>query len=140
MTEPAIPKPPQPKPSSTEVQKYIDSSMRKLEENPESLEPYERRLLAKIKKASQAAQEAARGAQEMKSQISQAESRMRIFELQAESHQGALNAYIDELVAVKFDVEEPFTTPPKPSESVEDAKSKKLKAVKGDKQDHPSSS
>jgi dsDNA-specific endonuclease/ATPase MutS2 len=139
---PLAPKPPAPRPSNTEVQRYIDSAMRKLDESPESLESYERRLLGKIKKASQAAQEAVKGAQDMKNQIAQAEARMRSLELQAENHQGSVNAYIDEIVSVKFNVEEPFTAPPTPPKSVEapadtDAKSKKLKAVKGDA--HPSS-
>lgn len=132
-----VPTPPAPKPSNTEVQKYIDGAMRKLEEDPASLEPFERRLLSKIKKASQGAQEAMKGAQDMKNQIAQAEARMRALELQTESHQGSVNAYVDELVSVKFNVEEPFTAPPKtpevPSAPEGDLKGKKLKAVKGEK-------
>jgi len=128
--------PPAPKPSTTEVQKYLDYSMRKLEDDPSALEPFERRLLGKIKKASQAAQEAMKGAQDLKSQISQAEARMRMLELQAEGHQGSVNAYIDEVVSVKFNIEEPFNTPPRPPEAppASDAENKKkFKAVKGEK-------
>lgn len=144
MADPVVdPVVPAPRPSNTEVQKYIDSSMRKLEESPDSLEPYERRLLSKIRKASQAAQEAIKSAQDMKNQIAQAEARMRQLELQVESHQGSVNAYVDELVSVKFNVEEPFNIPPKapevsPAES--DGKNKKLKAVKNDKDTHPAPS
>ena len=132
---PPAPMPPAPKPSNAEVQKYIDASMKKLEENPASLEVYERRLLGKIKKASQAAQEALRGAQDLKNQIAQAEARMRTLELQTESHQGSVNAYVDEIVSMKFNIEESSVpTPPKPDVSAEaEGKVKKgLKAVKDD--------
>lgn len=130
----AISQAPTPKPSSAEVQKYLDSSLRKLEEDPSSLEPFERRLLGKIKKAAQAVQEATKGAQDLKSQISQAETRMRSLELQAESHQGSVNAYIDEVVSMKFGIEESVTAPSKlPEVSDVEGRNKKFKAVKGEK-------
>jgi len=129
-----MPDTPATKPSNAEVQKYLDGALKKLEENPQSLEPFERRLLAKIKKASQSAQQAAKDTLDLKNQIAQAEARLRSLELQAENHQGAVNAYIDEIVAVRFNLEEPTVEPVKVPEATSDTdgKGKKLKAVKGD--------
>lgn len=98
---------PRPNPSAKEIQKYIDGAMKRLDENPESLEPYERRLLAKIRMSSGAAQQAQKDIQDLKNQITQAEARLRSVELQAEGHQGAVSAYIDEVVSLKFNLEDP---------------------------------
>lgn len=138
MTEPAIPAPPAPKPSNQEVQKYIDSAMKRLEENPEWLEVYERRLLGKIKKSSQGSQQAMKDVGDLKNQVAQAEARIHALELQSENLQGSVNAYIDEIVSVKFNIEEPFNAPPKTPEvpPADDAKGKKLKAIKGEKDLH----
>lgn len=137
MTELANATPPAPKPSNQEVQKYIDGAMKRLEEKPETLEPYERRLLGKIKKASQGAQQAMKDVGDLKNQVAQAEARIRSLELQSENLQGSVNAYIDEIVSVKFNIEEPFNAPPKaPEVAPEDAKGKKLKAVKAEKDTH----
>lgn len=124
-----VPTSPVPRPSGTEVRKYIDSAMKKLEENPKSLEPYERRLLSKIRKSSQAAQQAAKDCLDLRNQIAQAEARMRSLELQTENHQGSVNAYIEEIVYMKFNFDELVAAPPPPDS---DKPRKGLKAVKGD--------
>lgn len=139
MTEPAVHVPPPPKPSNQEVQKYIDGAMKRLDESPGSLEPYERRLLGKIKKASQGAQQSMKDVGDLKNQVAQAEARIRSLELQAENLQGSVNAYIDEIVSVKFNIEEPLDVPTKTHEAPpasDDAKGKRLKAVKGEKDPH----
>lgn len=135
-----------PKPSPQEVQKYIDGSMKRLDEKPDSLEPYERRLLAKIRKSSGAAQQAMKDAQDLQNQITQAQARLRSVELQAESFQGSVNAYIDEVVSLKFNLEEPVSEPaPKAPESPPtngktpvNRHEKRAAKAKGDKQEaHP---
>ena len=93
------------------VQKYIDDAMKRLDENPDSLEKFERRLLSKIRKSSVSAQQSFKDLQDLRNQITQAEARLRSVELQAESYQGQVSAYIDEIVSLKFDLDEPLPPP-----------------------------
>lgn len=93
------------KPSQEAVQAYLADGMKKLAESPSSLSKTEKRLLTKLKKTSDAAQQVLKDIQNMKGQISQAEARLRSLELQSENHQGAANAFVDELVSLKFDTD-----------------------------------
>jgi chromosome segregation ATPase len=138
----------QQRPSPQEVQKYIDGAMKRLDEKPDSLEPYERRLLTKIRKSSGAAQQSMKDVQDLKNQITQAEARLRSVELQAESYQGSVNAYIDEVVSLKFNVEEPLPeatakppeTPPTNGKAPINRHEKRAAKAKGEKQEaHPAS-
>lgn len=103
-----------PRPNTNEVQQYIDGAMKRMETSPATLEAFEKRLLPKIKRASSATQQALKDVQDLKGQISQAETRLRMAELQAESAQGSVNAYIDEIVSLKWGIEEPLPAPSGP--------------------------
>lgn len=132
-----------PRPTQQEIQRYIDGAMRRFDESPDSLEPYERRLLSKIRKASSAAQQSIKDAQDLRNQITQAEARLRSVELQAEGHQGAVNAYIDEVVTQKFGIEDamppsaPSGGPPPDtgSKTPMNRHEKRAAKAKGDKQE-----
>jgi polyhydroxyalkanoate synthesis regulator phasin len=88
--------------SQAEVQAYVTEGLKKLAEAPDSLEKNEKRLFGKLKKVSDAAQQAVKDIQGLKGQITQAEARLKSLELQAENYQGAATAYVDELVSAKF--------------------------------------
>jgi chromosome segregation ATPase len=94
------------RPDQAIVQNYINEAIKKLEENPSSLEKHERRLLTKFKKVSESAQKAAKDIQDLSNQITQAQARKNSLELQIENLQGSANAYVDELVSLKYDVED----------------------------------
>jgi dsDNA-specific endonuclease/ATPase MutS2 len=104
----------QPPVDQKQVQEYIDHGMKMLNENPASLEPHEKRLFTKLSKFSQTTQQAMKDAQDLKNQIEQAQARLRSVELQAENSQGSVNAYVDELVAAKFGIEDPSQVAPPP--------------------------
>jgi chromosome segregation ATPase len=95
----------QKRPTPAEFQTYVNESIKKLTDDPDSLEKNERRLLGKLKKSSDAAQQSVKDVQALRNQITQAEARLRSLQLQIENYQGAANAYADELMSLKFDVE-----------------------------------
>jgi len=95
----------QKRPNPEKFQAYLSDSIKKLTEDPDSLEKNERRLLGKLKKESDAAQQSIKDVQALRNQITQAEARLRSLQLQIENHQGAANAYADELLSLKFEDE-----------------------------------
>ena len=108
------------RPDPKQVQKYLDQAMKVLEENPESLDKNERRMLLKVKKGSEAAQKADKDIGELKNQVTQAQARIKSLELVTENQQGYVNAYIEQLVEMKFDYEEELPSTPEPPKEPEE--------------------
>jgi chromosome segregation ATPase len=91
------------KPEPAEIQKYLNEGIRRLTEAPNTLNKNERRLLTKFKKVSDSAQSLSKDIQDLGNQIAQAQARKNSLELQVESLHGSINAYVDELVSLKYD-------------------------------------
>jgi chromosome segregation ATPase len=85
---------------------YLRELMQKFEKEKDSLEPYVRRLLLKYKDAQVKGEKVMQDLDQLKSQIKQAEARVRSLELQAADIQGKVTGFLDILVSMQFEKEE----------------------------------
>jgi hypothetical protein len=83
--------------------KYIADLRKKFAEDPQKLEPFERRLIGRYEDAVVQAQQADQDVRNLRQQIDQAHARIGSLEVQFADLQGKGAAYLEALVARKFE-------------------------------------
>jgi len=84
---------------------YVRQALQQLQGDVNSLTEQERRLLRKYQKYDQMARQAGQDAEQLRSQIQQAEARLRSIELQIVDAQGKAAGFIEYLISAKFEDE-----------------------------------
>ncbi len=97
-----------------QAQKYIQEVMTSLENDPSSLTGTERKFGSKYAEVSQRVRQIETDLTQLREQVRQAEARIRSLELQHQAENGRAAAFLESLVSLKFDVDEPVAAPHRP--------------------------
>jgi len=95
---------------------YLKSLMKRFEDNPDELNPVERRIIMKIRKSQQQLGQLSQDISQFRDQIKQGEARLRSLELQAKSEEGKIQGWVEFIVDEKFEPLDLTRPPASPNE------------------------